>query len=151
MQRQSSVLALMALGVALAVPGYAQSDPEDMIKYRKSFMKTLGGHVSAAALIMRGKVDYMPHLLDHARALAAAGPHLHDVFPEDSERGDTDALPAVWERPQAFKQAVDETDQAASAFLDAVESGDQDQMGARFKALGRSCKGCHVDFRKEQK
>lgn len=148
--RRKTTLALAVLAAVLTVPGYARSEPEDPTRHRNSDLNSLGGQAGAAALIMRGKVDYMPHLLDHARALAAAGRHVHDVFPEDPGLGDSDAWPVVWKSAEAFKQAAAKAGRAAAASPGAVESGGRERMGGRFKDLGQSCAGCHDEFREER-
>lgn len=143
-------LAVTALVFGLSSPLHAEPEPEDLIKYRQSVMKSIGGHMGAAALIMRGKVDYLPQLIDHARALAATTNGIDDIFPEASALGETRAKSEVWENPEEFKKAVEDAQQAADAFLAAVESDNQEDMATRFKALGDTCKGCHDDFREKE-
>ena len=128
----------------------AESDPQDQIKYRQSVMKSIGGHMGAASMIMRGKVDYSEQLLEHARAMAGTMEQVKHIFPDGSEMGETAAKDEVWENPAGFELAADDASKAAMAFLKAVEAADTAEMGIRFKALGGSCKACHDDFRTEK-
>ena len=144
-----ATLLLMAF-LPLATVGGAAPAPEDLVKYRQNVMKAQGGHAGAAALILRGKVDYMPQLIDHARALAASTATVKDIFPEGSDVGDTAAKPEIWQQPEEFSKASVDAEKAAAAFLQSVESGNKEEMAARFKDLGQACKGCHDKFRKKE-
>ncbi len=44
-----------------------------------------------------------------------------------------------------------DTQEAAQNFLKAVEGEDKKAIAEAFDKLGKSCKGCHDDFRKEKK
>jgi cytochrome c556 len=150
-KRQVLTAAVMGCAFLFSAAVLAESDPTDLIKYRKNLMSALGGHVGAASLIIRGKVDYGPQLIDHARSLVLTAPLIKDVFPPDSELGETDAKAAVWEKPDEFKQHATDAQDAAAAFLKAVEAGDKAQTAKSFRSLGKTCKNCHDEFRKEEK
>jgi cytochrome c556 len=143
--------ALLGCGLAYGVAAMADADPMDLIKYRKDVMSALGAHTGAASLIIRGRVDYGPQLIDHARSLALTTPLIEDVFPPDSELGDTDAKAAVWQKPEEFKKHAMAAQEAAAAFLKAAEAGDKAEIGKKFMAMGKACKGCHDEFRKKKK
>ncbi|HLD13934.1 MAG TPA: hypothetical protein VJB18_04375, partial [Burkholderiales bacterium] len=53
----------------LGAAAHAESDPEDIIKYRQNVMKANGSHAAAASAIIQGKVGYKKDLADHAKAL----------------------------------------------------------------------------------
>lgn len=150
-RRLLSAAILLAGTSGLSSLLYAAADPADLIKYRKNTMAALGGHAGAISLIVRGKVEHAADLLSHARALDATIKTIEGVFPKESAEGDTAAKPEIWQKPEEFKKAIDRAEAAAGSFLMAVESGDKEQIGARFKDLGGACKNCHDDFRKEEK
>ncbi len=129
----------------------AESDPEDVIKYRKSMMKAIGGHMAASAAIINGKVNYKGDLADHAKAIQALTKDVAGLFPKDSDFGDTDALDTVWKKPADFKKRADDAKTKAAAFAKMAATGDMAKSGAAFKELNDACKACHKDFRKEQK
>jgi cytochrome c556 len=135
------------LTAALAVSAAAD---DNAVKYRQHTMDAVGGHMQALAEIVKGEVDHKDHIAVHASSLAALSGIVPDVFGADSKTGaDTEALPKIWEQPDAFKQRLDAFRTAAQE-LDAVaKSGDATKLGAAFGALGKSCKGCHDDFKKK--
>ncbi|MDX1604650.1 MAG: cytochrome c [Candidatus Competibacterales bacterium] len=146
--RPSSICLTGALLLGLSAPLHA-AEPEDLIKYRQSTMKSLGGHMSAIVAIMREQVDYRDHLTTHSEGLAATSQLVRDVFPPASARGETDAKQAIWDQPEKFAEAVQRLETAAAGFRDAV-ANDGD-TGEALKALGSACKNCHDDFRVKRK
>lgn len=125
----------------------AEPTSEDLIKYRKSVMDAIGAHMGATSQILRAQVAYT-HLQQHADGLAAMLAIAGDIFPAASSEGDTNALPAIWEKPTEFAAAIKKAQDAATAYRSAVSGGDSAAIGNAMRALGGACKGCHDDFRK---
>lgn len=126
------------------------AETEDIIKYRQGVMKSVGGHMAAAAQIVRGKVDYADDLAYHAEAIARTMQTVETLFPKDTDFGETRALDAIWSRADKFKTVSDEARAATSAFRDAAKAADKAALAAKFKAVADSCKACHKDFREKK-
>jgi cytochrome c556 len=109
----------------------------------------MAGHVSAFSLIAFGMVDHKEYLQSHADALAEGGKQLNLLFPEGSGGEDTHALPAIWEESEKFGAAVVEAEKATAELRVAAAGGDRKAIVAAFKAVGKSCKGCHENYREE--
>ena len=63
---------------------------------------------------------------------------------------ETKATETILEKPEAFEKAAGQAKQATADFLKAVKAGaDQAALTSAFRAIGKSCKGCHKDFRKK--
>lgn len=144
--RGLSALALSIVTISLAG---AATLPEDAIKYRKVVMNAMAGHIAAVSLVFAGKVEHQQHQLNHADALADIGEELGSLFPAGSGAGKTDALPAIWQEADKFKQAVEAGRIATAQLRDAIKTGDKAATGKALKAVGDSCKGCHDKYRKE--
>lgn len=145
-------LTVSTLLIAISVPLAALSaEPEDIIKYRTNVMKANGALMGATGAILQGKVGYKGNLADHARALEAINRDIVALFPKDSDFGDTKAMDAVWSKRAEFEKRAKEAAKAASAFAKVAAGGDAKAAGAAFKTLSDACKGCHKDFRKEEK
>lgn len=148
--RLSLVVALIGCMAGTAVAVRA-ADPEDIIKYRRNMMAANGGHLSAAAAIIRGKVDYRDQLGDHVRALAAINKDIVALFPKDSDFGETNALDAVWTKNDEFKKRARVARDKSDALNRTVQARDLKNYEPRLKELIEACKSCHEDFRKEEK
>jgi cytochrome c556 len=138
------LIALVVTTTAIA------AEAEDIIKYRQGVMKSVGGHMAAAAQIVRGKVEYADDLVYHAESIARAMQTVESLFPEDSDFGETRALDAIWYQAEKFKTVSDEARTATSAFRDTVKANDKAAFAAKFKLVTDSCKACHKDFRAEK-
>lgn len=137
-----AVAAVVAAGAAVADAG--------AIKHRQAVMKAVGGHTGAIASVVKGEVPFKEDLEGHAHALVELAKISGKVFPEGSDKGDTEAVPAIWEKPDAFKESYDAFVAAAETMAKAAETGDMGQIGAALGGLGKSCKACHDDFRKKK-
>jgi cytochrome c556 len=139
---------------ALLLVGISQShaqEAEDIIKYREAVMKAYAGHMGASARIVRGKVDiYKDQLKMHAMSINSIAKTVGDLFPVDSDFGNTRAKPEVWEKKDEFAKAVKANQDAAADFSKTVAGGDMEAIGKSFKALSDTCKSCHEDFRTEE-
>jgi cytochrome c556 len=143
---------LLATGstlILLAPLALSAAEPEDIIKYRQSVMKAIGGHASAAGAIVQGKVDYKSDLLEHARSLQALTRNIPALFPKDSDFGETKAKDEVWSKRADFEKAAKDTKAKVEVFAKAVQGSNQQTIAASFKDVGESCKACHKDFRKK--
>lgn len=144
MMKKAAILLL-----SLTLSHMVLADGEAEMKYRQAVMKAVGGHMASMAAILKGKT-HTKNLSIHADAMATLADIVPGVFPEGSgEASGSEALPAVWTEPEAFKEAMDRYVSAAGAMRSAAASGDMSQVGPAINELGQSCKGCHDDFREE--
>lgn len=141
---RSSVLLVAALLFSPALLADAEAD----INYRQGVMRSVGGSMSSMAAILRGGV-HAEDLQFHANTMGELANIVPKVFPEGSGDGKTEALPDIWEDPEAFKERLDDFVEAAKAMPEAVASGDRRQIGGAIQTLGEACKGCHDNFREE--
>lgn len=143
--------AAAAIAVTMVAAGSfsaAESTGEGLIKYRQSVMGAIGGHMGAIARIVRGEADLGDQLMAHAEALNDLSMMIPDAFQEASAEGvETRALPAIWSDSDGFAAKTEAFQTASADLVAAVESGDQDAIGAAFGPVGGSCKGCHDDYR----
>lgn len=147
LQKIPGAVAALAISSVFAFQALAEPTPEDALDYRKAVMTALRGHIGAASMITRGLVDDDGHLVGHARGLHAGAMELSRVFQEGSDVGESEALPIIWEEPEAFAEAVADMEEATAAFVAAAESGDSDAIAAAFRNVGMGCRGCHDRYR----
>lgn len=126
------------------------AESENIIKYRQAVMKSQGGHMAAAAEIVKAKVDFASDLAYHAAALAASTKGLARLFPAGSDFGETRAKAEIWSKRSEFDKAANDAEKAGSAFLAAVSADDKAAIGKAFGDLAEACKGCHKRFREKK-
>lgn len=147
---------LLIIGLSLATPGIAGNDPlMNAIKARQGEMQLRTFNVGPLFGMAKGKVAYDAELaaklagnlklmldLDNGRAWAKGSD-------TDSYKGKTTALPKIWttypeiaEYGKKYAMAVNDLAVVAGNGIDALKS--------KLGALGKSCKGCHDEFREKK-
>ncbi|WDQ97871.1 cytochrome c [Devosia sp. J2-20] len=138
-----AVAGLMSVGVVASVAQdfVAPTTAEEAMAAREMLMKQNGALLKSAGALTGAEAETaMQSLIDNYT-------HIPAVFPEGSNIGDSEALPAIWENWDAFT-AIAETGRAAAADgLAAAQAGDADAYGAAIKAIGATCGTCHKQYR----
>lgn len=139
---------LAAAGLALICASAWASD-SDLVKYRQRNMEILGGHMGSIGDIMKGKVPYTSDLATHADGLAATAKLVKEAFKQEATDKDSEAKPEIWKDWASFEKKADDLETASNQLSLAVKSGDQGAIGAAVAGVGKSCKGCHEDYKKD--
>lgn len=63
----------------------------------------------------------------------------------------TEALPSIWQKPEEFKAASQKLIDESAKLATIAGGGDAAAVGAQAKAMGGTCKGCHDQFRLDDK
>ena len=145
---------LLLAAAAMLLPAAASAqDAEAVINYRKGVMQGFRHANGALRAISRDGVDFSDdHVLQNALIIQALANMVGDLFPEGTgtEAGETRALPSIWQDNAKFVAALEKSQRAAEAMIVAAETGDIGEVRKAIGALGKSCGGCHEDFRKKK-
>ena len=147
----SVVAAAVLLG--LASPAQAVNEPENVIKYRQSVMKVIGGHTGAIVGVVKGEVSYVDQVAVHARGINEMSKLLVGLFPEGTsqfEFADTRALPEIWDDFSKFEAAAKALEVESAKLVAVAASGDLGAIGGQLQNLGKACGGCHKPFRQKK-
>lgn len=140
------VLALASLSASVA---FAQAKPEDQIKYRQSAMTVAARSSGALNAMAKGDVAFNKDVaVRHASLIADLSdlPLQAGAFgPGTDKAAPTKADPKVWSEPEKFKAAYEKFAAAAKALPAAA--GDVAALKVALGDLGKTCKGCHDDYR----
>jgi cytochrome c556 len=147
---------LLAIGITLSATAYSANDPlKSAIKARQGEMQLREFNVGPLFGMAKGKIDYDAEMakklagnlklmldLDNGRAWAQGSDNKNYA-------GKTRALPEIWttypeiaDYGKKYVMAVNE--------LAAVAGDGRDALKSKIGAVGKSCKGCHDEFREEQ-
>jgi cytochrome c556 len=144
---------LVPVLVLLSLPALADEPAAatDVIKYRQSVMKALGGHMRALGSLANKKVAFPRHADVHARAVVDLARAIPDVFPAGTgpKAGPTEALEEVWKEPKKFAAALQDLQDKADAVAKAA-AGDQAGLKGAVDNLGDTCGSCHKVFKSKQ-
>lgn len=147
---------LLLVGISLAGTLFAADDPLlKAIKARQGEMQLRSFNAGPLFGMAKGKIDYDAEMakklagnlklllaLDNGRAWAKGSGN-------ENYAGKTTALPTIWttypeigEYGKKYVMAVNE--------LAAVAGDGRDALKSKIGALGKSCKGCHDEFREKK-
>ena len=148
-------LYLAVLGVTLisSIASATPLSPSEAVEARKVRYREFGAAFKAVNDQLRSGTLIKITLRSAARTISRGSADQYFWFPVGSDtRADpkTRALPAIWSNPDGFRQAQGNFQRQANQFLQAVEAGDANQIGAQAKALGQTCAACHHTFRAEE-
>ena len=148
-----AIAVIGAIGITGTITASAQEEASGVVALRQGVMKTLGLQTQIVKGVVTGETDQMATAAAAADTIQNYAYTLPALFPEGSisGMGPTDALPAIWEKPDEFKQAAERLADLAAALKAEVEAGDPKKSLAAFARLGKEgCGGCHADFRKKK-
>ena len=148
---------LVVIGLSLAFSASAAKDPnEKAIKARKAVMTLQSWYAGPLFTMAKGDMEYDAEMAktyaEHLNTVAnvEGGGMWPPGTGNDAYEGKTRALPEVWSTwPEAGKKA--EALSEAAAALAAVAGDGLDALRSKIGPVGKACKGCHDDFRAEQK
>tara|TARA_R110002020_G_scaffold41276_13_gene121695 strand:+ start:2070 stop:2522 length:453 start_codon:yes stop_codon:yes gene_type:complete len=138
------IAGLLAIGAASALAQEAftaPATPEAAMAAREQLMKSNGQTLRGAGALTGAEAQAA------MQTLVANFTNMPAVFPEGSNTGGSEALPAIWENWAAFTAIIDTGRTAAEQGLAAAETGDATAYGAALKAIGDTCSTCHQQFR----
>ena len=150
--RKSGVAVVLALLLgAVTGAALAQVKPEQLVRQRQSVMVLQGKYFGPMAAMAQGKV---PYNADVIRRNAAFLDNLSrmpwDGFDPVTKDVKSNALPAVYEQQDKFKEAASRLENEAHKLYQVSQSGDENTVKAQIGAVGKACGGCHENFRQKQ-
>jgi cytochrome c556 len=152
LRRRRIVLFTATLSLGLASLAVAQQEgAKGVVAIRQATMDANAKHMNAIKAILTEDPQLLKLVAFHAQAIAEAAEYVPEMFPEGSTQKPTAALPAIWDKPDQFKQAAERGHGLAEKLAQASQGGDVQATLAAFAALGKEgCGGCHETFRKKE-
>jgi cytochrome c556 len=141
----------LALGAGVAQTALAQVKPEILVKQRQAAMTLQGKYFGPLAGMAQGKVPYNADTVAmNAAFLDALSRMPWDGFAESTKDVKSAALPAVWSEGAKFKEAQENFQNAVQGLVKVSRGGDEATQKAAIGAVGKTCGGCHQNFREKQ-
>jgi len=140
-----------ALGAGFAQTALSQVKPETLVKQRQAAMTLQGKYAGPLGAMAQGKAPYNADTVAfNAAMLDALSRMPWDGFAESTKDVKSAALPAVWSEGAKFKEAQDNFQKAVQALVAISRGGDEAAQKTAIGALGKTCGGCHQNFREKQ-
>ncbi len=149
-------ICMICVGISLTLPVLAAKDPlKKAIKVRQGEMQLRSYSAGPMFDMAKGKIDY-----DAEKAQTLANNlvqllevDISDAWPKGSDNKAypdlTTSLPVIWE---TYPEYLEYRKKYATAVRDlaAVAGQGRDALRGKVGALGKSCKGCHDEYREKK-
>jgi cytochrome c556 len=73
-----------------------------------------------------------------------------DGFDTTTQGEKSRALPAIWKESDKFKEASSRFENETAKLYEVSRGGDEAAVKAQIGAVGKTCAGCHDNFRQKQ-
>ena len=150
--KRSGLAAVVALSLGVtAGAAFAQQKPEVLVKQRQAVMTLQGKYFGPMAAMAQGKAPYNADVVKRNSAyLDNLSRMAWDGFDPSTKDVKSAALPSVYDQQAKFKEAGSRLEQEAHKLYEVAQSGDENAVKAQIGAVGKTCGGCHNDFRQKQ-
>ena len=145
-----TTLSIMLVGVLTSTA--IAADYKSTITHRQGIYDVMAGHMKVLKSILFQGHPQISDVNYHASEVLNAAKHHGKAFPKGSDKGKTNALPAIWEKPKEFKAAGVKLGKALNNFIAVSKNPSKEnlaEMQSAFKKVGKACGSCHDNFRAE--
>lgn len=143
-------LATLGLAGLLAVTSTTAlaAKPEDAIHYRQGVFSAIKWHFGTMGAMVKGQLDYDADDFARRAGIVAQLSQLPlEGFIAGSYEGDTDALPAIEDNRDKFEGGMQALIERTATLAEVAKSGDLARIKPAFGEVGKTCKGCHDNFK----
>ena len=142
-----------ALAVALgagASLAFAQAKPETLVKQRQAAMTLTGKYMGPMGAMAQGKAPFNAAVVArNAGFLDALSQMPWDGWDASTKDVKSATLPAAFTDTAKFKKAGEDFQAAVGKLVAASKGSDEAATKAAIGAVGKTCGGCHDDFRQK--
>ena len=147
--RKRTLLKAVSMLLLIIVCGTVSfADSHGIIKYRQNVMKSVSGHMGAIVDILKNHLPLKDHIVDHARSILQISRMTLSMFPEGSGKGRTKSKQVIWEKWPEFETAASNFERESLKLVEIAQSGDMETLSKQVRTTGKTCSGCHRNFRK---
>lgn len=143
---------LLCLSALLAFGASANNfeSADDAIHYRQSAFGLIAYQFGDMSAMLKGKKEFNADVFaKRAENVAALSKLPAEGFIAGSDKGNTEALGKIWENQADFDSRMSEFQENAAKLAVAAKGTDKDAIKAAFMNTGKSCKGCHDNYKKD--
>ncbi len=145
-----------AAAAALTSTAVLASSPfeeaKDAVHYRQAAFSLIRVQFGEIRAMLKGEKPYDQAQMERrAENMANLASLPWEAFIQGTAQGTdglhTDALPAIWQKKADFDKGGKMFEKNAKALMAAAKSGDKGMIKKAVGAVGKTCKGCHDNFK----
>jgi cytochrome c556 len=143
---------VMATHSVLAEPAKSLKQANHVVELRQSIFHLLGSNMAPLGAMAKGKIPVKAEAVEkYATRIHQLSLMMPDYLRTDTSKFDvkTEALPKIWQESDKFKQAMERLTKTSANLQLAAKSKDENVIKKAIGEVGKSCGGCHDDFKQE--
>jgi len=147
----ATVFTVLATG-AIANSATSEKHAKKATELRQSIFSLLGSNMGPLGGMARGKVPFDAEKVGkHALRINQLSMMIADYTRTDTSKHkvNTEALDDIWTKPDNFAKRIKDLTLASANLQKAAAAGDEGAIKKAIGGVGRTCGGCHDDFKAE--
>jgi cytochrome c556 len=144
------IAAAIAAPMLSAAPGFA-AEEDAVVKFRINNMKVVGGAMGNIVAQLKGEAPVKDQIAAYAALLSQASALSAPAF-KDKAMGmeaKSTAKEDIWANWDKFEGGLKAMETATAKLAQVAAAGDMAAIGAQVQEVGKTCKGCHDNFRQK--
>lgn len=143
---------LVVATTSLAQPASSEKHAIYATELRQSIFKLLGSNMGPLGAMAKGKIPLDAKVVEkNAVRINQLSLMIADYTRTDTSKFNvkTEALAKIWQEPEHFNKDIDKLTLASSALIAAAKSNNESEIKKAIGGVGKTCGGCHDDFKEE--
>jgi len=143
---------LIVATATIAQPASSEKHAVYKTELRQSIFKLLGSNMEPLGAMAKGKIPVDAVVVEKsAKRINQLSLMIADYARTDTSKFNvkTEALAKIWQDPEHFSKDIDNLTIASVALMVAAQSKDEDAIKKAIGGVGKTCGGCHDDFKKD--
>jgi len=151
---KTSIAFALVLSTSMANADVAKSEKhaKKATELRQSVFSLLGSNMGPLGGMAKGKIDFDAKAIEkHALRINQLSYMLADYNRTDTSSFNvkSDALDKVWKETDLFAEKIKALNESSANLMLIAKTGDENAMKKAIGGVGKSCGGCHDDFKKD--
>lgn len=143
---------LIVATATIAQPASSEKHAVYTSELRQSIFKLLGSNMGPLGAMAKGKIPVDAAVVEkNAKRINQLSLMIADYTRTDTTKFNvkTEALAKIWQEPEHFSKDIDKLTVASVALMVAAQSKDEGAIKKAIGGVGKTCGGCHDDFKKD--
>lgn len=138
----------LLVGTGYGAAAMAQAKPDVLVKQRQSAMTLIGKYWGPISGMPSGKAPYNAETVArNAAYLEVLSQMPWDGFTDATKDVKSRALPAVFSDSAKFREGADAMRKSVAGLAKISKGGDEAAIKSAIAEVGKTCGGCHENFR----
>ncbi|GAW96226.1 c-type cytochrome [Colwellia marinimaniae] len=143
---------LVAATAVVAQPASSEKHAIKATELRQSVFKLLGSNMGTLGAMAKGKIPLDAVVVEkNATRIQQLSLMIADYTRTDTSKFNvkTEALAKVWQENDHFNKDIEKLTLASTTLIAAAKSNDESAIKKAIGGVGKTCGGCHNDFKKD--